>query len=355
MDEFSMGSASDTSFFGAVKNPLDTKRVAGGSSGGSAAAVSARLAAYSLGSDTGGSVRQPAAFCGVVGMKPTYGAVSRYGLIAFASSLDQIGVISSCVYDNAAVLSLIAAKDCMDTTSRGLAEELIPSQAGTVSGLRVGIPVSDDVSEGVRASVNKAADALRAMGAETVEVSLPHGDVAVAAYYLISAAEASSNLARFDGVRYGYRANGARDVEELFVRSRSEGFGDEVKRRIMLGTFCLSKGEREQYHQKALLARAKLTRELNAIFEKCDIILCPVAPTVAYAVEEKRSAPLDVYREDRFCVLANLASVPALSLPIPLGEGKMTGAVQLMAKANGERLIYEVAAALEREVREYDA
>lgn len=349
MDEFAMGSCSDTSYFGAVLNPLDTLRSPGGSSGGSAAAVAAGLAAYALGSDTGGSVRQPAAFCGVVGMKPTYGAVSRYGLVAFASSLDQIGVLSADIAGNAAVLDCIKGKDNMDVTSLDIDSSFLPDSKHCGK-LRIGIAGLSNVSVGVKAAVLCAADILKQMGGEIKEVTLPDSDTLVSAYYIISAAEASSNLARYDGVRYGYRADDADNIDELFVKSRTEGFGDEVKRRIMLGTFCLSEGSKDKYYQKATAARERISKELDRIFEDCDVILSPVAPTTAPLVSEKSPTPLEVYRQDAFTVAANLSGLPALSVPIPMGENEMPSAIQLTGARLSESLLYTVGRIIESEV-----
>ena len=350
MDEFAMGSASDTSYFGAVRNPLDTERTAGGSSGGSAAAVAAHLAPYALGSDTGGSVRQPAAFCGVVGMKPTYGAVSWYGLIAFASSLDQIGVLSSDIKGNATVLDLIKCKDPMDVTSLELCYSGMPRERLTKK-LRIGIADMNDADPTVVSAVLRTADALKDMGAEVTEVSLPDSDTLVAAYYIISASEASSNLTRYDGVRYGHRSSGSADIDELFVRSRSEGFGDEVKRRIMLGTFCLSAGSKDKYYKKATAAREYVAGELDRIFEHCDIILSPVAPTTAPLLSQKYPTPLEVYRQDAFTVSANLAGLPALSVPVPAAKGAMPCAVQLMGARLSEKMLYTVGRMIEEATR----
>ena len=345
MDEFGMGSHSDTSFFGAVKNPLDTDRSAGGSSGGSAAAVAANCAAYALGSDTGGSVRLPAAFCGAVGMKPTYGAVSRYGLVAFASSLDQIGVITSDVWGNAAVLQSICGKDEMDTTSAEFSFE-ITKESGDLGGLKIGVAHTG----GANKAVILAAEALRLCGASVREVSLPDADALVAAYYVISACEASSNLSRYDGVRYGYRGEGD-DIEGLLVTGRSAAFGDEVKRRIMLGTFCLSRGMGEEYYKRATAARQKICEELDRIFEDCDVILCPTAKGAAPLLTDISRVPLDNYRDDCFTVAANLAGIPALCVPITVKDQKLPLSVQLMGRKFSEALLYRVGAVIESEAR----
>ncbi len=346
MDEFAMG---------VTKNPCDTTRVPGGSSGGSAAAVAACEAAYTLGSDTGGSIRQPAAFCGVVGMKPTYGRVSRYGLVAFASSLDQIGPLTRDVRDNALVLSAIAGHDKRDATSVeiGVDDYLAGLQSG-VAGMRIGLPeefFGDGIAPDVKEAVLAAADTLAAMGAELVQVKMPSLDHALSAYYVISSAEASSNLARFDGVRYGYRAADFADMDELYQKSRSEGFGSEVKRRIMLGTFALSSGYYDAYYKKALQVRSLVRADFDAAFEKCDCILSPVAPTVAYKIGEKTSDPLEMYLGDAYSVPVNIAGVPALSLPCGTGEGGMPVGMQLIGPAFSEAMLYRVGYAFENRGR----
>ncbi|MBE6578115.1 MAG: Asp-tRNA(Asn)/Glu-tRNA(Gln) amidotransferase subunit GatA [Ruminococcaceae bacterium] len=350
MDEFAMGSATDTSVFGRTKNPLDIRRTAGGSSGGAAAAVAALDIPFALGSDTGGSVRQPAAFCGAVGIKPTYGTVSRYGLVAFASSLDQIGPITRDVLSNATVLSAIAGADGRDATCVQKEHAFLSDLGRDIKGVRIGLPkeVLEGVSPDVAACTLSAIDALSALGAEVVEITLPNTDALLAAYYIISSAEASSNLARFDGVRYGRRAEGAENIDGLLIKSRSEGFGDEVKRRIMLGTYALSRDVRDTYYKKALAVRAHLSSELKKLYEKCDVILMPTAPTVAYTFENKKATPIEVYLEDKLCVIANMAGVPSLSLPFGRGEGDMPVGIQLMGKVFDEALLYRIAMSLER-------
>lgn len=341
MDEFGMGSHSANSFFGAVKNPRDSRLSPGGSSGGSAAAVAAGLVPFTLGTDTGGSVRLPAAYCGVVGMKPTYGAVSRYGLIAFASSLDQVGVLSGDVSSNALVLDTIKGKDPFDATSIPFEGSLNITQ--DIKGLRIGIPHLSGVSDGVRQAVERSAKTLENFGATVCPVTLPPDNVLVSAYYVISAAEASSNLARYDGVRYGYRAKDPQNTEELFIRSRTEGFGDEVKRRIMLGTYCLSEGSKQKYYQKAVEARQKITREVFDVLCECDVILSPVSAFDSQITDRIPKAPLDVYRQDAFTVTANLSGLPALSVPVG------NGAVQLMGKPMCESVLYSLGEILTRE------
>ena len=351
MDEFAMGSTTENSAIKITHNPLDLTRVPGGSSGGSAAAVAAFEAAYTLGSDTGGSIRQPAAFCGVVGMKPTYGMVSRYGLVAFASSLDQIGPLTHTVRDNALVLNAIAGHDKRDATSVDRVYGDFGAEIGKgVKGLVIGVPkefFGEGISPDVKEAVLAAAARYEKLGAKIVEVSMPAIDHALAAYYVISSAEASSNLARFDGVRYGYRTAEFEDIGELYKKSRSEGFGAEVKRRIMLGTFALSSGYYDAYYKKALQVRALVRADYDRVLEKCDVILSPVAPTVAYKLGEKSKNPLEMYMGDAYSVPVNVAGIPALALPCGTGEGGMPVGLQLMGKPFSEALLYRVGAALE--------
>lgn len=351
MDEFAMGSTTENSAIKVTHNPIDLTRVPGGSSGGSAAAVAAREAVYTLGSDTGGSIRQPAAFCGVVGMKPTYGTVSRFGLVAFASSLDQIGPLTRTVRDNATVLNAIAGHDKRDATSVSREYSDFSAEIGKgVAGITVGIPkefFGEGISADVKEAVLKAAERYEKMGARVTEVSMPAIDHALAAYYVISSAEASSNLARFDGVRYGYRTEEFEDIAELYKKSRSEGFGAEVKRRIMLGTFALSSGYYDAYYKKALQVRALVRADYDRVLEKCDVILSPVAPTVAYKLGEKSQNPLEMYMGDAYSVPVNVAGIPALALPCGTGEGGMPVGLQLMGKPFSEALLYRVGAALE--------
>lgn len=352
MDEFAMGSVTDTSFFGVTKNPLDTSRIAGGSSGGSAAAVAARQAAYALGSDTGGSVRQPSAYCGAVGIKPTYGTVSRYGLVAFAPSLEQIAPITADVRSNALVLSYITGIDEKDNTSIEGAGELLAEIEDGVSGLRLGVDMSllDGAAPDVRDAVLGALSLYERLGARTVEIKLPNTDAMLAAYYVISSSEASSNMARYDGIRYGRAAKHAQAAEELYIKSRTEGFGDEVKRRIMLGTYFLNHTGIEAYYKKAFSVRKNASRLFNEIFCGCDAILSPVTPTVAYRLADRRTDPLAIYREDIYTVMANLTGLPALSVPCGRGEGGMPVGLQIMGKALSEAMLYRIAYALEREV-----
>ena len=351
MDEFAMGSTTENSAIKVTHNPLDLSRVPGGSSGGSAAAVAAFEAAYTLGSDTGGSIRQPAAFCGVVGMKPTYGMVSRYGLVAFASSLDQIGPLTHTVRDNALVLNAIAGHDKRDATSVDRVYGDFGAEIGKgVKDLVIGVPkefFGEGIAPDVKEAVLAAAARYEKLGAKIVEVSMPAIDHALAAYYVISSAEASSNLARFDGVRYGYRTAEFEDIGELYKKSRSEGFGAEVKRRIMLGTFALSSGYYDAYYKKALQVRALVRADYDRVLEKCDVILSPVAPTVAYKLGEKSKNPLEMYMGDAYSVPVNVAGIPALALPCGTGEGGMPVGLQLMGKPFSEALLYRVGAALE--------
>ena len=356
MDEFAFGSSTESSAFHRTNNPWDTERVPGGSSGGSAAAVAAGEVALSLGSDTGGSIRQPAAFCGVVGMKPTYGMVSRYGLVAFASSLDQIGPMTKTVADNALVLDAIAGYDCRDTTSikRGYTPMNREMKAG-VKGLRIGLPkemFGEGLSADVRKAVMNAAKTLERLGATVKEVSIPSLKVALPAYYVLSSAEASSNLARFDGVRYGHRAAEYADLEELYLKSRSEGFGAEVKRRILLGTYTLSAGYFDAYYKKALQVRTLVIRELNAVLKDVDCLLSPVAPTTAYKIGEKTMSPLEMYLGDIDTVPVNIAGIPGLSLPCGLDRAGLPVGVQLMGATFSEPLLYRVGYALEEALGE---
>lgn len=351
MDEFAMGSTTENSAFKVCRNPLDTDRVPGGSSGGSAAAVAAREAVYTLGSDTGGSIRQPASFCGVVGMKPTYGSVSRYGLVAFASSLDQIGPITSTVLDNALVLNAIVGHDKRDATSvKRVYNDFTADIKNGVKGMKIGVPeefFGEGISDDVRKAVLAATDTYRALGAELVSVSMPSIDYALSAYYVISSAEASSNLARFDGVRYGYRCDDYSNIDELYRKSRSEGFGSEVKKRIMLGTFALSSGYYDAYYKKALQVRSLVRKDFDEAFEKCDFIISPVAPTVAYKIGEKTGDSLQMYMGDAYSVPVNIAGIPALTLPCGIGEGGMPVGMQLIGPAFSEGLLYRAGFAFE--------
>ena len=351
MDEFAMGSSTENSAMKITHNPCDTERVPGGSSGGSAAAVAAFEAAYTLGSDTGGSIRQPASFCGVVGMKPTYGSVSRYGLVAFASSLDQIGPVTHNVRDNAMVLNAIVGHDRRDATSIDRVYGDFTAELGKgVKGMKIGLPkefFGEGISKDVKECVLSATKVYESLGAEIVDLSMPSIDHALAAYYVISSAEASSNLARFDGVRYGYRTSEFEDIDELYRKSRSEGFGAEVKRRIMLGTFALSSGYYDAYYKKALQVRNMIMKDFDEVLTKCDLILSPVAPTVAYKIGEKAADPLTMYLGDAYSVPVNIAGVPAISIPCGVGEGNMPVGMQLMGKPFSEATLYRAAYAFE--------
>jgi aspartyl-tRNA(Asn)/glutamyl-tRNA(Gln) amidotransferase subunit A len=352
MDEFAMGSSTENSAIGPARNPWDRSRTCGGSSGGPAGAVAAGVTAAALGSDTGGSIRQPASLCGVTGMKPTYGRVSRWGLVAFASSLDQIGPIAGSAEDCAWLLAEIAGHDPRDSTSL---PEPVPDFAGAldgrVEGLRVGLPRECFVEEGadpaVLARVRAGVDELASAGAKLVEVSLPHSAYGVAAYYLIATAEASSNLARFDGIRYGRRAQGARDIDDLYRRSRSEGFGAEVKRRIMLGTYVLSAGYYDAYYRKAQQVRTLLRADFESAFERCDLLAMPTSPEVAFPLGDKRDDPIRMYRSDVYTVGANLAGLPGVSIPCGDAHGLPVG-LQLVGRALDETTLLKVADAFQR-------
>lgn len=350
-DEFAMGSSNENSAFGPVRNPWDEERVSGGSSGGSAVAVAAGLAVASLGSDTGGSIRQPASLCGVVGLKPTYGRVSRYGLVAFGSSLDQIGPFANTVEDAARVLGVIAGHDLADSTSSEASVPDFATEAGLgVAGLRVGVPtafVNEGVSAGVKERFDAGVEALRAAGAEIVEIALPHAKYSIPTYYIVATAEASSNLARFDGVRYGFRAEEAETLREMYLKSRALGFGPEVKRRIMLGTYVLSSGYYDAYYDKALRVRTLIERDFQKAFEECDVIAMPASPTTAFRLGEKTEDPLSMYLTDIYTITANLAGVPGVSVPCGLSEGLPVG-MQFLAPHFGESAMLRAAASVER-------
>lgn len=350
LDEFAMGSTTETSFFGPTKNPYDQGRVPGGSSGGSAAAVAARLAPGALGSDTGGSIRQPAAFCGVTGIKPTYGRVSRYGLVAFASSLDQIGSFARTVDDAALVLGMISGGDRMDSTSIDREVDFWPeSLDGNVKGMVIGVPeeyfrgISPEIRECVMARIK----ALEGMGARAESISLKYVEYAIPVYYLIATAEASSNLARYDGIRYGYRSQKTGNLSELYMRTRNEGFGKEVKRRIILGTFSLSSGYYDAYYLKALKGRTLIIEDFKNAFSRVDVIITPVTTTTAFALGEKISNPLEMYISDILTISANLAAIPAVSVPAGRGQGGLPIGLQIMGNHFAEKTILNCAKALE--------
>ncbi|MBX3278502.1 MAG: Asp-tRNA(Asn)/Glu-tRNA(Gln) amidotransferase subunit GatA [Acidobacteria bacterium] len=351
LDEFAMGSSTENSAYGPVRNPVNTDYVPGGSSGGSAVAVAAGHVPISLGSDTGGSIRQPASYCGIVGLKPTYGRVSRYGLVAFASSLDQIGPFARNVRDAARALSAISGRDVHDSTSAPVsAPDYLAALTGDVKGLRVGVP-AECFGEGLDAEVKERVEAgiarLRERGAEVVDVSLPHSRYVVSVYYIIATAEASSNLARFDGVRYGYRTQQARTLSDMYRRTRDEGFGAEVKRRIMLGTFVLSSGYYDAYYEKAQRVRAMLVRDFDSAFEKCDVIATPTAPTPAFKLGEKSDDPLAMYLNDIYTVTINLAGLPGVSVPCGETRAGLPVGLQLIGSHFDEARLLNAACALE--------
>ncbi len=338
MDEFAMGATTETSAFGTVINPHSAECVAGGSSGGSAAAVAAKSAIVALGSDTGGSVRQPCSFCGVTGLKPTYGAVSRYGLIAYASSLDTIGAIGKDVCDVAAVFDVIRGGDSKDMTSR----DIHYAEHSDIIGMRIGIPaefIDGEISADVRSSILRAADELRNMGAEVETFSLSILKYAVPAYYIIACAEASSNLARYDGVKYGYRSKNADTLEELYINSRTDAFGAEVKKRIMLGNFVLSAGYFDDYYKKALKTKALICNAFDEAFKNYDFLLAPIAPDTAYKIGEGAKKPLKMYTGDIYTAAVNLAGLPALALPCGFGKNGMPIGMQFIGKAFDEQTI----------------
>jgi aspartyl-tRNA(Asn)/glutamyl-tRNA(Gln) amidotransferase subunit A len=351
LDEFAMGSSNENSAFGAVRNPVNEAHVPGGSSGGSAVAVAAEMAAIALGSDTGGSIRQPASFCGVVGLKPTYGRVSRYGLVAFASSLDQIGPFSRSVRDVARTLGVIAGHDRYDATSSDAAvPDYLSALSGDVKGLRIGVPpecFGEGLDSEVKAHVEAAIRKLQSGGAEIVEVHLPHTKYAIAVYYLIATAEAASNLSRYDGVRYGIRAENAATLSQMYRRTRDEGFGAEVKRRIMLGTFALSSGYYDAYYEKAQRVRQMLCQDFAEAFKKCDVIATPTAPTPAFRIGEKSDDPLAMYLGDIYTVTINLVGVPAVSVPCGKATSGLPIGLQLIGNHFDEARLLNAAFACE--------
>ncbi len=347
LDEFAMGSSSETSYFGVVRNPVDPERVAGGSSGGSAAAVAGKLCMAALGTDTGGSIRQPASFCGVVGLKPTYGRVSRFGLVAYASSFDQIGPLTRSVRDCAAIMNNLAGHDPMDSTSANVA---VPNYLNAldkqVKGLVIGLPkeyFSQGLDEQVKISIDDTVKQLQRAGAVIKSVSLPHTEYAIAAYYILATAEASANLERYDGVRYGYRDTGAANLEEMYVKTRSEGFGQEVKRRIMLGTFVLSSGYYDAYYLKAQKARTLIKHDFEQVLSQVDCILTPTAPTVAFKQGEKTDDPLEMYLSDVYTVSVNLAGLPGISVPCGKNDQGLPIGVQLVGRPFDEATLLRIA------------
>lgn len=349
MDEFAMGSSNENSAYKPVRNPWNTKHVPGGSSGGSAAAVAAGEVLFSLGSDTGGSIRQPAAYCGVVGLKPTYGLVSRYGLVAFASSLDQIGPLTRTVEDNAYLLSAIAGHCDMDSTSANVnPTDYTQALTGDIKGLKIAVPkeyFGEGISEGVKGNIRAAIKKLESLGATVDEVSLPNSKYALATYYLLASSEASSNLARFDGIRYGVRAE-ADALEDVFKYSRAQGFGDEVKRRIMLGTYALSSGYYDAYYKKAQQARTLIKQDFDQVLANYDVIIGPTAPTPAFELGAQNDDPVTMYANDILTIPINLAGVPAISVPAGLVDGLPVG-LQIIGKHFDEATIYRAAHAFE--------
>jgi aspartyl-tRNA(Asn)/glutamyl-tRNA(Gln) amidotransferase subunit A len=352
-DEFAMGSSTENSAFGPSRNPWNLDYIAGGSSGGSAVAVAAAMAPIALGSDTGGSIRQPASLCGITGLKPTYGRVSRFGLIAFASSLDQIGPLARTTYDAALALSVLAGADPYDSTaSHEPVADYVGALTGDVRGVRLGVPrrmIEQGVDPSVSGSFHGALEVLRERGAELIDIELPHAPYAIATYYVVATAEASSNLARYDGVRYGFRAPGARDLKEMYDKTRDQGFGAEVKRRIMLGTYVLSAGYYHAYYLKAQQVRTLIRRDYEQAFERVDAVVMPTSPTPAFRIGEKIEDPLSVYLTDVFTVSANLAGLPALSVPCGLTPDRLPIGLQMTGKPFEEATLLRIGDSYERD------
>jgi len=355
MDEFAMGTTTEHSSFKITSNPWDLNKVPGGSSGGSSAAVAAGMVPWALGSDTGGSIRQPASFCGVVGLKPTYGLVSRFGLVAYASSLDQIGPITKDVEDCANLLNIIAGYDDKDTTSVNIEKkDYTKALKNDVKGLKIGIPkeyFGEGINSEVREGVKNAIEEYKSMGAIVEEFSLPIADYALAAYYIIACAEASSNLGRFDGIRYGYRTPNYENLNDIFVNSRTEGFGDEVKRRIILGTYVLSSGYYDAYYKKAQQVRTLIKKEFNKAFEKYDVLITPTAPNVAFEIGEKSNNPLEMYMEDLCTVPINVAGIPAISIPCGVDKTGMPIGMQIIGKQFSEATLLNAAYTYEQKIK----
>jgi len=353
MDEFAMGSSNESSAFGPVKNPWDITRVPGGSSGGSAVAVASGVVRAALGSETGGSVRQPASLCGIVGLKPTYGRISRYGLVAFASSLDNIGIFGQTVKDAAAVLGVIAGRDERDSTSANVeVPDYLTNIDNDVSGRRIGVPralFGEGLDSEVRTSVEQAIENFKSLGAEIVDIELPHAKYGIAVYYIIATAEASSNLARYDGVRYGFRAEETDALREMYFKTREEGFGEEVKRRIMLGTYVLSSGYYDAYYAKAQKVRSLVKQDYRHAFAKCDAIITPTSPSVAFELGEKSNDPLAMYLNDVYTVSANLAGVPAISVPCGISSEALPIGLQLVGNFWSENTLLNLASRYESE------
>ena len=354
MDEFAMGSSTENSYFKKTKNPYDITKVPGGSSGGSAACVSADEAYFTLGSDTGGSIRQPASFCGCVGLKPTYGSVSRYGLIAFASSLDQIGPMTKDVKDCAMVLNQIAGYDAKDSTSVNIEHpDFEKALTGDIKGLKIGMPkeyFGAGIDSEVTNAITKAVENMKALGAESADMSLPLNEYALPAYYMISSAEASSNLARFDGVKYGYRAEKFGDLLDLYCQTRSEGFGAEVKRRIMIGTYALSSGYYDAYYKKAQQVRTMVMNDFKEAFETYDVLVTPTSPTTAFGIGEKTSDPLQMYMGDICTVSVNIGGLPAIVIPCGYDKAGLPIGIQIIGKPFGEATVLNAANALEKTI-----
>lgn len=353
LDEFAMGSSTENSAFHTTRNPWDLERVPGGSSGGSAAAVASYQVPYSLGSETGGSVRQPAAFCGVVGLKPTYGLVSRYGLIAFASSLDQIGPFTRDVEDCALVMNTLASHDKLDSTSVEIEKiDYTKNLKKDIKGLKIGIPkeyMGEGISSEVREKIEETIKLFKDLGAEVEEMSLPYSEYGLETYYILAPSEASSNLARFDGVRYGQRVENYDSVEELFTKTRSEGFGEEVKRRIMMGTYCLSSGYYDAYYKKAQQVRTLIKEDFDKAFDKYDVIISPTTPSTAFKIGEKSDNPLEMYLSDILTVSVNIAGIPAISIPCGMANNMPVG-LQIIGKAFDEAKILNVAYNIEKKL-----
>ena len=352
MDEFAMGSSTETSHFGVTRNPWNLDVIPGGSSGGSAASVSADECAGSLGSDTGGSIRQPASMCGITGLKPTYGRVSRFGLVAFASSLDQIGPMTKDVTDTTILMNVISGRDPLDSTSADLpVPDFTKSLLNNVKGLKIGIPKEyfvEGMDGDVEKSVRDAVELFKKLGAEIKEVSLPHTDYAVSAYYVIASAEASSNLARYDGVKYGYRTDNSKNLLSMYKKTREEGFGAEVKRRIMLGTYTLSSGYYDAYYLKAQKVRTLIKKDFDDAFKNCDILLTPTAPTPAFKIGEKFDNPIQMYLSDIFTISVNLAGVPAISIPCGFSKDGLPIGLQIIGRHFDEETIIRAAYTFEQ-------
>ena len=354
MDEFAMGSSSRTSYFGAPKNPWDLKRIAGGSSGGSAAAVAGGLVPFALGSDTGGSIRQPASYTGVVGMKPTYGRISRFGLIAFASSLDQIGPFSRNVYENAVLLNILCGKDSKDLTSSSKEKEDFTRLIGEdIKGMKIGVPsyfMSDIVSKEIKEKVENVIDILRENGAEVEYIDIKYIENAVTLYQIIAMGEASSNLARFDGIRYGYSYENPKNIDDLYLETRSKGFGKEVKRRIMVGSYILSGGNAKKYYDKAMSIREDITKSFKDAFKKYDLIIGPTTTTTAYLLSDPMDDPLKSFMDDVLVIPVNMAGLPGMNIPVGLSKGNLPVGMQIIGNSFEEAKIYKLASFIEKKL-----